>query len=348
LTLADGVSTSGGCIQNIGKLTISGCVLSNNIKSGLYGAAVENDGLVTISNSIVCSNRTTGAGGGLLLFAGIATLVNSTFYGNAASQGGGLHNEGMAMYVTNCTFFANSASGGGAIYNASQLFLRNCTIVSNSATAGFGNNNGGGIQNEGPGAFANVGSTIIAGNTTATNTGPDCFGSNFVSAGYNFIGRTNGSSIWNGLGDQVGTILSPLDSQLGAFQNNEGPTPTLAPLVGSPVIDQGKTTQTRDQRGLLRPAQFASIPDAIGGDGTDIGAVEFWPANPSLNIRKAGPNILVAWPASGVDFRLQSATNLPASNTWSVVTNPAVIVAGQLTVTNGAVGNRSYYRLIFP
>ena len=43
----------------------------------------------------------------------------------------------------------------------------------------------------------------------------------------------------------------------------------------SPAIDKGNSFgSTRDQRGFLRSVDNASIPNASGGDGTDIGAFE--------------------------------------------------------------------------
>ena len=60
------------------------------------------------------------------------------------------------------------------------------------------------------------------------------------------------------------------------LQNHGGPTPTIALLPGSPAIDQGKdfSGTGRDQRGAQRPADDRRISNAIGGDGSDIGAYE--------------------------------------------------------------------------
>jgi hypothetical protein len=52
----------------------------------------------------------------------------------------------------------------------------------------------------------------------------------------------------------------------------------MSPLPGSPVIDQGTNFGiTTDQRGRSRPFDNPSIPNAPGGDGSDIGAIEFYP-----------------------------------------------------------------------
>jgi hypothetical protein len=56
---------------------------------------------------------------------------------------------------------------------------------------------------------------------------------------------------------------------------NGGPTPTHALLSGSPAIDQGNSFGVHtDQRGHHRPYNYTAIPNAPGGDGSDIGAFE--------------------------------------------------------------------------
>ena len=93
-----------------------------------------------------------------------------------------------------------------------------------------------------------------------------------TSLGYNFS-SDDGGGFLTGMGDQINT-----DPMLGPLQDNGGPTFTHALLTGSPAIDAGKTSQpaTRDQRGagFVRTFDNASIANANGGDGTDIGAYE--------------------------------------------------------------------------
>jgi hypothetical protein len=75
---------------------------------------------------------------------------------------------------------------------------------------------------------------------------------------------------------EQGTISgAPLTAHplLGGLRDNGGPTPTMAPSPGSPVIDAGSAFGlTTDQRGAPRPSDFGSIGNA--GDGADIGAYE--------------------------------------------------------------------------
>ena len=71
------------------------------------------------------------------------------------------------------------------------------------------------------------------------------------------------------------TQNSTKDPLLGPLADNGGPTKTHALLEGSPAIDQGNSFgESTDQRGLPRPSDFVGIPNASGGDGSDIGAFE--------------------------------------------------------------------------
>ena len=56
----------------------------------------------------------------------------------------------------------------------------------------------------------------------------------------------------------------------------------MAPAANSPAVDQGAAFGlTTDQRGVLRPIDFPTIPNstAAGADGSDIGAFELQPSN---------------------------------------------------------------------
>jgi Ca2+-binding RTX toxin-like protein len=67
------------------------------------------------------------------------------------------------------------------------------------------------------------------------------------------------------------------DPQLGPFQENGGPTPTMALPKSSPAVDKGNKYQaTTDQRGLPREADWQDVPNSTARpwDGTDMGAFE--------------------------------------------------------------------------
>jgi hypothetical protein len=307
LTLADGrqpPGNAGGCISNSASLTITACTLSNN--STFLGNAVYNKlGSVTVRDSTFLNNQSlAGAGGAIYNDGGTAVIFNCAMYSNRTHQGTILNSGFMA--VTNCTIFGNIAEEfGGGIANSGSMVVRSCTIVSNRVndywSVGRG---GGGISTDGSGVM-DIGNTIVANNISTTNH-PDCFGTNIISAGYNLVGKRDGSAGWGGVEDKIGTVASPLYPKLGPFQNNGGRTLSMLPLPGSLTIDQGKSFGvTTDQRGIARPADYASIPNATGGDGSDIGAVEVWPAAPQLNIQVVGTNVLLCWSTNAPDFRLQ-------------------------------------------
>jgi len=74
-----------------------------------------------------------------------------------------------------------------------------------------------------------------------------------ISEGYNLIGNATGvTQVFNKTGDMIGTATNPLNAKLGPLHNNGGLTKTHALLAGSPAINKGKTTLTKDQRGYNR------------------------------------------------------------------------------------------------
>jgi len=155
-------------------------------------------------------------------------------------------------------------------------------LTNSTVTANFSNIAGSGVYNE-AGATANVKSTIIAlnyGGTSDTIAGPDVYGA-FTSAGFNLIGKKDGSTGFSAATDKKGTIKAPLDPKLDplGLRSNGGPTQTIALMAGSPAIDAGTGvgltgTLTKDQRGSPRTFDNTSVTNASGGDGTDIGAYE--------------------------------------------------------------------------
>jgi hypothetical protein len=155
---------------------------------------------------------------------------------------------------------------------------------------------------------------VISGNTYLSGgSSPDvatATGDSVVSGGNNLVGESDGSSGWIS-SDIVGTIASPQNALLGALANNGGPTQTMLPQPGSPLIDAGNNAlipvaTTTDQRGLPR----------IYNTNVDIGAVETQPA------------ILVTAPANqsavggvGQSFTLGSFSAIDATGPYSVSVN---------------------------
>lgn len=286
-TLGTGQNARGGAIavQSAGALTINNCTFDGNSSKKDGGAIYRqpNSGtpILAINNSsftnnISNSDNTTDGDGGALSLSGpgSATITGSTFSGNSANTGrvGGAIAVNMPLTITNSTVSGNTAgNNGGGIYalgTATAIVdIINSTIVNNTATA-----NGGGVQRASATNPVNFRNTIVANNTANGGTSPDVLGT-FNSNGFNLIENTTGATF---TGDTL-TNVTGQDPMLAPLANNGGPTMTHAyTSFSSPVIDKGfnSAALAADQRGFARTLDDPSIPNADGGDGTDIGAFE--------------------------------------------------------------------------
>jgi hypothetical protein len=167
----------GGGIANKGKLTIVGCVISNN--SGGFGeccpdgpwgggGGITNLGEMVIIDSTVSDNVSGWGHGGGIYNDGTLTITNSTVSDNAAGDaaGGGIYNGCFAtLTLMKSTVSGNSASGddgggGGGIRNAGDMTITNSTISENEAFGLFSGGSGG-IYSSGRISLIN---TTISGN----------------------------------------------------------------------------------------------------------------------------------------------------------------------------------------
>ncbi|MDX6659146.1 MAG: hypothetical protein QOH62_3939 [Solirubrobacteraceae bacterium] len=245
---------------------------------GTYGAGLEvayvaSGNPVTIARSTISGNDggANSWGGGILFNGGIggsARLVDSTVSGNTATAGAGI-----SLGSDNNSPLLDSYSGK----TTGSIDFDNSTIAGNAATA-----HGGGIylsqyDSGSPSVkvsgTAGITSTIVAGNTAA-GTGQDLDRVDTSTTG----GFDGAFSLVQAPGDAPLTqqaMLTGIDPQLGSLGDNGGPTATMLPAGTSPVIDQGRSPAKLkvDQRNLDRLVD-SGLPNAAGGDGTDIGAVE--------------------------------------------------------------------------
>jgi len=300
---------------------------------GIFNAS----GTVNVTNSTLESNQVAcpngnASGGGIFNESGTVNVSNSAFAGNdcgpinganffVAASGGGIFSASGGLNVANTTLSNNStfainsgsARGAGIFVNTGTVNLTNSTLSGNFCSGApspmmFG----GGIFNAA--GTVNVKSTIIALSTLVAQDGtqgsnPDASGP-FTSQGFNLIGKRDGSTGFTQSTDQTGTVAAPLDPKLDGRRDNGGPTLTIALLPGSPAIDKG-TSQcltcgltgvlTTDQRvtGFPRTIGDPRVPNAAGGDGTDIGAFELQTVSSTLaNIStrlavQTGDNVLI-------------------------------------------------------
>lgn len=308
----------GGGLSTFGNTTVNNCTISNN-SAGSGGGGIDNSGSLTVTGTTFSNNFTydqaPGSGGGLWNESqnSSAEVTGCTFVGNIAGRfaGGGIYISGGSFILTNSTLSGNTTngdafsggSGGGVdvvgIESGKEVKISNCTIVGNSSPDGSG------INNE-DGSTISVQSCIVALNTSGSDPiGRDAIGA-FISGGFNLIGVSDGSTGFDAATDLTGTSAMPLNPKLdpSGLQDNGGPTQTIALMAGSPAIDQGISAGlTTDQRGTGFPRTFdqPGVTNAVGGDGTDIGAFELETVIPSTlaNIStrdevETGDNVLIS------------------------------------------------------
>ena len=299
---------NGGAIQSGGNLTVAGSTFTGNKAdptgtSGDGGAfTTENaNATMTVTNSTISNNVAGDDGGGLDVEGNNSTLsvVASTLAGNTAvnagshpgvggSEGGAISIEGSGVNatITNSTVTRNLSADNGAIDAASStnisLTLIYDTITSNdpavnaqALASGEPNPDNKGVQAQAEGPEpANVESdaltsfgTVISNPIGAPNC--DTHGAPTTSKGYNFSDDTSCGFANAAAGDVQGPGNDP--KLAAALASNGGPTQTLLPQTGSPLIDaipigtcSAGAGITTDQRGVTRPQ----------GRGCDIGAVE--------------------------------------------------------------------------
>ncbi len=233
-----------------GNVTLSGMTIAYGGVSGQFegggGIRVGNGATVTVESCEVTSNYAEWGGGGIFVDAGGTANVNSSsIVGNAAGEfGGGLFARSTGVLnVNNSTAVENySVYGAGIAFDGSGN-INNSTIAWNWGESGaFGVQ----VQN-GP---------VTIHNTVLYNE-QDLAGDNgsFDISDHNFISNTDG------------------DPNLAYLDYHGGPTRTMLPLPGSPLIDAGNPgfvpSTSFDQRGSPFFRVFAGI--------VDIGAVEAEP-----------------------------------------------------------------------
>ncbi|MDX6659093.1 MAG: hypothetical protein QOH62_3886 [Solirubrobacteraceae bacterium] len=229
--------------------------------------------------------RSVRGSGGAISSNGDVTLVNTTVTANEVHGGaGGVGGAGGIASTGGDGGFAEAGVGGGvALFNGAAGHFASATLVANGAFPGPGG--GGGAGGSVPGATgatsSSEGGNVLAYSSTldirdsviAGGVGTPSWSNCSVGAGSGTVVTSQGYNVEDL--DQCIPVPDVSDSQdldplLGPLQDNGGPTTTMAPLSGSPLIDGGPATcldaasvaLTTDQRGAPR------------GTPCDIGAYE--------------------------------------------------------------------------
>ncbi|MGZ4810288.1 MAG: choice-of-anchor Q domain-containing protein, partial [Thermoanaerobaculia bacterium] len=281
--------------------TVSGPGASSSAPRRSAPNAVPNAFTTVLIEDSNLSKNTNGGGWGGALYAhaiGDLTIRRSTISGNSATKGGGgAQFDTCAGIIENSTIANNTVNGGGLFNNVnngggglwigdSDIGIAESTISGNTA-----DNKGGGVLfyfyhqgvatigpavvGDGSGSYVDsVHNSIIAQNTApadadlSTFTSANGTTSSAITASFTLIGDTGAATFTDGGGNILGNSTTPANPLLGPLANNGGPTETMLPQAGSPVIDTGDPDTTglpaTDQRGLPR----------VANGRVDMGSVE--------------------------------------------------------------------------
>ncbi len=283
----DGAATPSGTFE----LTVTDSSITGNTAEDLGGGGLdtEDPATVTVNNSTVSGN-TGGLGGGVGTFGtGTKFAANgSTFSGNTADVEGGAvmisDDADLSAAITvppnaatfvNSTITGNTEGSTGAVTVIGALSLLHVTMTHNTslgiepatkAAAAAGRDEVSAAAFDGDAAnlvafdLTSADSVVAQPAGAANCAGPD--GAVAHDAGFNFSDDDSCA-----FASPTSKVKTPNDPVLGALASNGGPTATLLPLAGSPLLDAippAVCGAAVDQRGITRPQ----------GTGCDIGAVE--------------------------------------------------------------------------
>lgn len=239
-TIRDNFAFSSG-----GGLVVAG----NKVNAATGNYSGDNGAHMVVTDSTISGNSATVGSVAYVVQGGTLTLHDSTVANNQAVEGGGVVVRGQASagifqstIVNNATTAPLVPDSDAARYAAGLEVWPGCTVVlNNSVLAG----NTSVVPGESPDAHVHDGATL--------------------TAKYSLLGTQLQADYTTD-----GNVFSDTPG-LGQLTDNGGPTPTMAPQPGSPVLDVGSnalvpTGMTTDQRG-------DGYPRILNGT-VDIGAVE--------------------------------------------------------------------------
>ncbi len=349
-TFTDNSAARGGAVD--GKASITNSTFTGN--SASVGGAIFG-GPVTVTDSTFSANSAAGNGGAIGSSA--LTVTDSTFAANTAAGNGGAI-SGAPVTVTDSTFSANTAAGdGGAVYSGS-LTATDSTFAANTAT------DGGAIYG---------GSSTVTESTFAANTataGGAIYSSTAEVAADIFEGSCDqAGGTWVDDGYNAGTdatcFASPppaTDVQrphlnLGPLAAHGGPTRTVAPKPGSPVIGviPASTTATIDGTFVaLCPTVDQRGAPSSPGDPCNAGSIQNTPAVPLPTVTAVSPN---RGPITGGQSVTVTGTGFVAGDTVEIgrgqgpgpspvaATNVTVVSPTEITATTGATAKTGTWNL---
>lgn len=246
-----------------------------------------NDQTLNICGTTISNNKGNARGGGVFRVSnngvGPSSIDRTTVAGNQIpdnndSQAGGLYLQGLQLQITNSTVSGNTANSAGGMFiwnngGLSTFGMTNVTVAENTARSSLGG--GMSVDASIPGTLLNV--TIARNHTLgAAAFAAAISGGNGLTLKNCVIADQTKVFVWENVScnqthpsgggnfqwpskNQGGQDEKPCaggitfaDPLIGALQDNGGPTQTILPGAGSPVIGAGSGCPPTDQRGQAR------------------------------------------------------------------------------------------------
>lgn len=275
------VSGPGGGIFNKGTLTLDHVVIGPQNQTSDLGGGIYNQGSITLRNVAVVGNVSSLGGGGFFNEQN-AIVSASTFAFNTGYLGGGIYNYRNLVLIDSTIALNEALTDGGGIFAVENLDsatnIYNSTIVYNDADEdrdGIGSGGGVHISGGNNSSNFNLRNSLVTGNVYANSPQTDdCTvenGATLDSYGVNLFGSIDGCVIHPVTGG-----WDYFTGNLGALQNNGGPTDTVALLANgfNNVIDGG--APCTDDQGSLIPYDQRGFARTVGSQ-CDVGAYEYDP-----------------------------------------------------------------------
>ncbi|CAN5579601.1 hypothetical protein BH09PLA1_BH09PLA1_04790 [soil metagenome] len=250
--------------------------------------------------------------------------------------GGLVYNSNGRFDAVRSTFTANSADVGGVVYhegaNAVTTFA-NSTLTANSA-------------NSGSAATAALGVIDMTHTTVSGNSGLA------IAAGFATPQVTlRGTVVSGNSGGDVGVTLAGSSASnfisgnalLGALGSHSGPTQTMLPLTGSPLVNAGLAGYTvPDQRGIVRPqgtaadigaveARLPSFTPALGVTSLDVLSSQA-PINLITQLQPSTPGVFSGPGVSGNQFNPGAAPLGANTISYSTTSEDGIVASATATI----------------
>jgi uncharacterized repeat protein (TIGR03803 family) len=272
---------------------------------------------------------------------------------NAGQPFGTLLSSGATLYGTS---YSGGASGGGTVFKINTNGTGFTLLKSFSALVSGTNADGARPEARlvlaGPTLY---GSTYYGGISNGVIFRVDTNGNNFTNI--HTFSATTGFYNSDGASPSSGLVLAGALYGTTQFGSDAGGVIFSVNTDGSnflPLRAFGASDPVNDGRvpaaGLALSGATLFGTSEFGGLNNSGTVFRYqWDNTPPVYIARSGTNVLVNWPTdnyptNNFNFTLESTPQVGASATWNAVSQNTVIVNGQNTVTNAAVGTQ-FYRL---